>query len=213
MKRNCLSYLNIATHAKGFVMMACIFLFVHRDVYSQPYQGRDLLQHELNGKCMEYQCPKGWIETFVYDGKLVDGSSHYRIESPDHNVMILFQFPPFFTKEDSAKVSWIFKKLGHTRNDQYWVHAKASADTTNGRRIIYYDKKYTKKVFNADNAGVYIRKERDIYATPNNLRGCKVVFIFKRNIGQVELTYFYREDIDIDKYIKKTAGMIRFKKE
>jgi hypothetical protein len=40
-----------------------------------------------------------------------------------------------------------------------------------------------------------------------------VVFLFKRDLGLVELVYFYGDGIDIDKYIKKTAGMIRFKKE
>jgi hypothetical protein len=203
-------FLNFRLIKQMFVF--CIFIFIQQNAYSQRLYERDLLQYYLNEKNLDYHCPKGWIETFVYDSKLVNGSSEYRIETPDHNVMILFVFPPFFTKEDSAKVSWIYKNSGHTRNDQYWEHAKANADTTDNKKIIYYSKKYTKKVFNADHAGVYFRKKSNLYTTPNRLDGCKVVFIFRKEVGLVELTYFYREDIDIDKYIKKTAGMIRFKK-
>jgi hypothetical protein len=198
-----------------FICLVCLFFSFQWTAYSQRLYERDLLQYYLNQKNLEYNCPEGWIESFVKESKLTAGSTCYRIETPEHNVMIIFGFPPFSTKEDSAKFAYVFNKMSrvkYSRNEQYIAHAKAVADTTGSNRITYYDREYSEQIFNADHAGEYKRK-KGYRSPPDFLDDSRLVFIFKNELGLVELVYFYKQGIDIDEYIKKTAGMIRFKKE
>jgi hypothetical protein len=198
----------------GFMLLLLVF-YCNADG-REPLKDRALLQYCLDQKNLEYKCPRRWEEYFISETsnphpKVDRGYSCYKIESPRQDMVIVFVFPPFGSIEDSIKVARLFK-LKYARNEQYLAHARAKADTLNGRKITHYPKQYAKKVYRADHAGEYKMLQSRIYQ--DKYDSCRVIFMQRNNIGQVELHYYYNSNTrNIDKYIRQTRDMIRFKKE
>lgn len=102
------------------------------------------------------------------------------------------------------------KALNQNPDPHYIIVAKNFADTVNHKLIIYKEK-YLKKTFNADNGGMYHRNCTKLYEGIYPLS--KAVFIHKEESGYFEISYFYKDqpETEIEKLIKDTAGMLRFK--
>lgn len=204
------------------VFVSTIFLlFLGMSGYAQnPLTGKALLQYCLEEKELEYDCPKGWTEVFetevFFPTDEPNSSTHYRIESPYKDVVIVFRFQPFMTIKDSIRVAPMAKVLNPNRtmparNEQYLVFAKTQADTLSGHKVTYYPERYARKTFGADHAGTYRMLQKYVYR--DRYDKCEVVYLFKNDVGMLELLYFYTANSgNIKKLIKKTAGMVHFKK-
>lgn len=211
MKLGCLS---------AFVLMFVLLISSEPCCAQQPLTGRALLQYCLDQKEMEYDCPKGWSEVFeaetFFPIDKPNSSTDYRIESPDKDVVIVFRFQPFLSVKDSIKVAPFNRAFNPNRtmparNEQYLVFAKTQADTLSGHKVTYYPERYARKTFGADHAGTYRMLQKYVYR--DRYDKCEVVYLFKNDVGMLELLYFYTANSgNIKKLIKKTAGMVRFKK-
>ncbi len=94
-------------------------------------------------------------------------------------------------------------------NSNYKKVAVLLADTTKGK-LKFYPKEYSKRIFNADDAGEYVRNCMLPFETRYTHH--RVVFATKANKGNVDLIYFYTDkDLKkIDEIVKKTSGILRF---
>jgi hypothetical protein len=215
---------NLGKQHQKINILVYLICFTYTVSHAQePLKGKELFQYDLDQRQMEYKCPKGWSEDFEYER--FDPAYHsltgtyYRIESPRKDVVIVFNLQNFQTIEDSIRLIPLVKisnKLypnvkNHARNEQYILHAAIQADTLSGRGITYYPEKYARKTFGADHAGRYLLLQKQMFH--ERFDRCEVVYLFKNEVGLVELFYYHNAKTrDIEKYIKTTAGMIRFKK-
>lgn len=112
----------------------------------------------------------------------------------------------FITLDNYEKRYMIKNQSVHSN---YIETARYLADTINFS-IFYYKDKYVKEKLNATHAVSISRSCGDVstYWTNN-----KVVIIYKKNNCRIEFTYLYTDNAkkNIDKEIKSTEAMIRFK--
>ena len=170
---------------------------------------------------------EGWTKQSInvdFDLKLNDViCSSYRIVSEDNRVMILY-----FAWHEEDSCSW---KEG---NYVDYYRRTGRADTLSERKIFCYDKEYALEKFGTEYAGQYPYNVEELKAKGfGGIRNldvysrCEIVWFYhpENNNTLVYLEYYYIPDeypryfvkshpaMDIDKYIKETAGMIRFKEK
>lgn len=132
---------------------------------------------------------------------------NYTIISTDSSIVIGFSLIKAYNKIQNENLKTISPKYDFNTN--YIRTAKQLADTVHNK-IVMYKSEYSKKKFNADDAGEYYHSCLALY--DNKYPFKKVVFGFKKDIAQFEITYFYTEKskTKVDDIIKKTAGIIKF---
>ncbi|HCN84230.1 MAG TPA: hypothetical protein DIT07_11515 [Sphingobacteriaceae bacterium] len=140
------------------------------------------------------------------DGKSTN-AINYTITNKDSSVVIAFSF---INLPDSNSLAMIRRfSPGWDPNKNYIKTAKNRADTLN-HKLLFYEKDYSKRVLNADDAGEYVRACSLPYM--NRYKNYRVIFLFKRDRGHIEITYFCT-DTSKDKigdYIKQTKGMLKY---
>ncbi len=156
----------------------------------------------------ELICPQGWtkeIFTIGFDQnyEMILLPASYRIVSPQRDVIAICSFFKYAwdIPEDSVKDGQIGKKL---------------SDPSYGRQPVQYSPDYSRENFGADYAGQYPKSSK--YCVPpyevrntDKYPHCEAVWLYKNNLGLVDVEYHYKTGTDIDKYIKETAGMFRFR--
>lgn len=153
---------------------------------------------------IEWHIPFGWTKELLSEGfdknnnALLPG---YRIVSPQRDVVVVYDFSyqgTDFPKNLDQLNIWKIKKI----------------DTLSERLDILYPADYTLMNFGADYAGQFPQKtdkeDKDFNTEKYSER--EVVWFFKaESAWMIYQYYFYVPGVDIDKYIKETAGMMRFK--
>ena len=157
----------------------------------------------------ELTCPQGWtkeIFTIGFDRnyEMILLPASYRIVSPQRDVVAIYLFTDASRiPEDSVKEGQIGKKL---------------LDPSYGRQSVLYSPDYSRENFGADYAGQYPKSSK-YYLPPYKVRNtgsyphCEAVWFYKNGLGLVEVEYYCKPGTDIDRYIKETAGMLRFKEK
>lgn len=164
-----------------------------------------------------YKIPKGYKPQYyretLYQGRTMTlgtaGVDHQLI-SKKEDIAIAFDI---FEIDTASEPAHFLKALGGGRsiNTNYIKGVKYWAKRPNEPRR--YDKSYTIKNFNADDAGTYEVEMLPGCEYKCIFKKCRIVFIHKESRGDITLFYFYNEkksDDKIDAYIRKTRKMIKF---
>jgi hypothetical protein len=159
---------------------------------------------------VQSRLPKGFsisdsIETFIPLKEAFIDPAFRRLISEDRKVIIYTTVLLF----DTVGTDFIRRHFNpsYDRKYNYKNTIKCKIDSVNGK--VSYFKGDTLKKYNATVAGVYkIRLDFPYHKVYNN---AKVVFFYKDRIGDLELIYFYQDDVDIDKYIERSAFSFKFK--
>ena len=83
-------------------------------------------------------------------------------------------------------------------------------DTLCGRPNVVWKKKFARRKFGTDYAGHYPGRQAWVYRDKYDHH--EVVWLHNVGVGTIWLRYYYVRGTDIDRYIKETIGMMRFKK-
>jgi len=143
-------------------------------------------------------------------------SPSYQLTSKDKHVMISFTF--FNT--DTAKTKFIGRWIYNEDNHQRTVNGMLDSTSS---RVRVYGKEYgildsnkvtlfkgeELKKYGADDAG--IADIPVLYPYKNIYRKMKLFFMYKKGKGEVYLTYYYNDDISLQKYLAETKYMLTFK--
>jgi hypothetical protein len=171
-----------------------------------------MLKSSIKEMNISFKMPEGYsaLDSAVHfscgDGN-ISNMMIYSIVNKDSSVLISFAFLQY----PNAKAFSIIKQFSpdYDNDTNYLRTAQSMADTIH-HKIIFYDKEYSRKAFNADDAGEYIRNCYIPYL--NKYMNNRVVFFASKGRGHVEITYFYtdKEKDRIEKDIKKTEGMLKY---
>lgn len=171
-------------------------------------QSMSSLQSYLQQFNLKYQAPVGYdgvsIDSVIYGGRLGHtlGRSYYMLKSKKDSVQI---YVVFAGPIDTTLVG--FKKQDGTIYDPNRNYIPP--DTS----YVLHDKALTRSRYNADVSGYYnmlpSRKRHFVSANEK----CKVVFIHKDNLVDIELYYYYTpmQVETIHKHIKQTESMFKFR--
>jgi hypothetical protein len=196
-----------------YIFLAILFsltIFSFVPVTNQP-PTRPFLAH-LKAMNMTFRMPGDCVNIFVRpgyscgEGKFSNAIT-YTIRNRDSSIAIGFSFIGMPDPNTLAMIKG--SNPAYNPNNNYLITAKNTADTIN-HKLIFYSKEYSKAIFNADDAGEYVRVCPIPYS--NRYLNRKIVFIFKKDRGHAEITYFYTERAKyrIDEYIKQTSSMLKF---
>jgi hypothetical protein len=115
-----------------------------------------------------------------------------------------------FTRLSNYDTSAIFKRMfpTHTANTDHLLKIREKIDSVNDS-ICLFDSRTTKDKYLADKAGTYSFPLTIPYE--GRFIHCRVVFMHKDDIGDVEVHYFYDPTkTDIRSYVNDTWKMIHF---
>lgn len=168
----------------------------------------DLL--ELN---ISYRQPRGFIESDSTEAvNFANGHFHnaldYSLKTNKADIIVGISF------QHLAPPSDFVKRLApnYDPNKNYLHYTELRADTTK-EKVVFYSKEYCRKKFNADVGAKFCMTSN------RSFRGkypyCKVVILHKENRSDIMLLYFYTDESrkELDRIIKQTAGMLRYKDE
>ena len=206
----------------GYVIrFVLIFLLLgpNISIYSQRLYGHELLQYYMNILNAEYDCPKGWTENFEEEMFLpadyLVSASNFRIISPKEDVIIVFSYSPELSVEDSVKIWPLITRLNPDRSSRLGdplqrKTVEIQMDTLCGRPNVVWKKKFARRKFGTDYAGHYPGRQAWVYRDKYDHH--EVVWLHNVGVGTIWLRYYYVRGTDIDRYVKETIGMMRFKK-
>lgn len=155
---------------------------------------------------LEWNIPSDWTKEFICEGFDKDAKSvlpGYRIVSPKRNVVIAYDLS--YQGSDKAKF---------LENLAAWK--KKKKDLLSEHPDIVYSSDYALTNFGADCAGRFPHKVDGTDKDFNTIKYTSQETVWFFNVEKkwlVCLYYFYVPGTDIDKYIKETAGMLRFKEK
>lgn len=193
-----------------------ILLLLFNKGFSQDF--RRSLDITLNDIEADFKYPEGFVEldsldTFDRgDGKLYSAFT-YSIVNYKQGIAVAIDLGKIRkdSKEMAANLKRIMPKYNPDHNTDYIRQTKRQAFDTLKNPIIYLSASYSQEKFNADVSGQYNVSFPKPYKGKFN--NGKVVFIHKENHADAYLHYYYTDEAKkrIDKVIKKTSGMIRFR--
>ena len=209
----------------GYVIrFVLIFLLLgpNISIYSQRLYGHELLQYNMNILNAEYDCPKGWTENFdeeaFFPADYLVSASNFQIISPKEDVIIVFSYSTELSVEDSVKIWPLITRLNPDKAKSSRLsdplHKKTvenEMDTLCGRPNVVWKKKFARRKFGTDYAGHYPGRQAWVYRDKYDHH--EVVWLHNVGVGTIWLRYYYVRGTDIDRYVKETIGMMRFKKE
>jgi len=91
------------------------------------------------------------------------------------------------------------------RNKVYLDMIKAQMDAK--EKIIFFDTIQLKS-WNADVAALYTMAMENKYQ--EKYAKCKILYLYKRNRGDIALYYFYNDGFPVDSHINRTKSMFKF---
>jgi hypothetical protein len=184
--------------------------FISSSLYAQEHPKTEQLEISLKACHMIYTPDKEFGE--------YEGLQDYRCANGEQNLALAYTM---VNKDSSIVIGLALMKATPKRfqallgpgadfNTNYLRSAKYLADTIN-HKLIFYKSAYSKQKFNADDAGEYYRSCPTPYKGKYPYK--RVVFGFKKDTAQFEIVYFYNKVSEkrIDKVIRNTAGIIKFK--
>jgi hypothetical protein len=97
-------------------------------------------------------------------------------------------------------------------NKNYLRYIELEADTTK-EKVVFYSREYCRKKFNADVGAKFCMTNNRLFR--GKYPYCEVVILHKENRSDIMLLYFYTDESRemLNKIIKQTAGMLRYKDE
>lgn len=128
----------------------------------------------------------------------------YRIISRDSTVLISYIFLDLKTYDTSSLLRKLFP--GNSPDTDYMLKIKMKADTLR-EPVRYFDQETTNGKFHATVAGTYSFQLEIPYE--GRYHFCRVVFMHKKNEGDVEVYYFYDPEKERIKP-EETFKMVRF---
>ena len=163
---------------------------------------------------MSFKMPSFYIErdsnfNFTCWDRQIRPPMMFNIMKKDSNVRIAINFQRGPTDDELIRIK-SFYNPSFDPDSNYMHHVREYA-TGQNHKLVFLDKDYVKKHFNADNAVLYERNciiPVDKIYTHN-----KEMTIAKNGRGYVEITFIYTDVItekEIDKEILNTANMLRY---
>ncbi|MFD1145495.1 hypothetical protein ACFQ4C_30495 [Larkinella insperata] len=142
------------------------------------------------------------------DGKL-SSSLSYMLANSDKTIRIGITVVKVLSAEVTKKINDNFVK-GYNPNENYLRTVKNLADTTQFPVIFFRDIEKLRK-YNADDGGVFIRKCNRPFLS--SYKNHFILFLFKKDFGHVEITYFFNEDQrkEIEGMMAESFHMLRLR--
>lgn len=171
-----------------FSSFLCYSQSVHIDYFSKV----------LEVENFEFNMPKKFHETSINTGDFfhyshLDNNKYLypfngKLISENGNVIIGFQSVRLNPENDKNPIlQKIFK--GRTVNTEYLLPIRHKADILNGKKITFYKRVKSKKLYNATVAGNYSFDMEIPYE--GKFDRCIVVFLHKNNCSDAEVYYFF----------------------
>lgn len=190
-----------------FFVILFVFIIVSSDSFSQKLDRRLNLYAKEMG--VRYKKPPGFFE--LDSGTFVK-TNVCRLITKDKRQWHLMLSAPFDYSIISKRKDIIitFMIMQRFKAYDYYREIQLNADTVN-HQIIHYSKKYLKKTSNATEASLYVPNCPFLYK--KEYPHLKVAIMYEKGEGVIQLFYYYTDKAanKIDRCIKRTADMIRFK--
>lgn len=183
----------------------------------QPFKAFSQMDNVFGSELTKMRCTfkksngfvsSGYAPAFSPRPKLLVGGFQQELTTESGDVRISITVYYNDSTRKSVRGEETYKKMfrpDFDRNKVYLSMIRAQIDPQ--QKIIFFDTTQL-KLWNADVGALYSMVMQNRYQ--EKYSKCKVLYLFKKNRGDVVMYYFYNDGIVIDDYINATKQMFEF---